>query len=176
MHCNGDDCSQEAVPGSRFCATCQLKNEERKKQAQLERIATIEKVWRGETVKWNDLQPPKKYHGATWSTLSPAVQNQIMPFIAGDADLLTFIGCPGAGKTWAAWATVGVFLVNHTETTSTTITDTATTSSPTGTPLTKPRGTAACMVKKARANRRWLERLGCGRTAGHRRVRHCPPI
>ena len=116
MHCNGDDCSQEAVPGSRFCAECQLKNEERKKQAQLERIATIEKVWRGETVKWNDLQPPKKYHGATWSTLSPAVQNQITPFIAGDADLLTFIGCPGAGKTWAAWATVGVFLVNHAET------------------------------------------------------------
>lgn len=116
MRCNSDDCSQEAVPGSRLCAACQLKNEEKKKQAQLERIANIEKVWRGENVKWNDLQPPKKYHGAIWSTLSSAVQNQITPFIAGDTDLLTFIGCPGVGKTWAAWATAGVFLVNHTET------------------------------------------------------------
>lgn len=116
MNCYGSGCFNDAEPGTTFCPECQLKNEEKKKQAQLERIATIEKVWHGEDVKWNDLQPPKKYHGATWSTLSPAVQNQITPFIVGDADLLTFIGCPGAGKSWAAWAAVGVFLVNHVET------------------------------------------------------------
>jgi DNA replication protein DnaC len=93
-----------------------VENEEYQKKLPLERIATIEKVWSGEEMKWNNLRPPKKYYGAVWDSLSPALQKQIVPFVNGVADLLTFIGCPGAGKTWAAWATVGVFLVNHTET------------------------------------------------------------
>jgi DNA replication protein DnaC len=116
MYCTGSGCRNDAEPGSRFCAKCQLKNEEQKKKAHLERIATIEEVWNGGNAKWDDIQPPRRYHGAIWNTLSATLQKQIMPFVDGTADLLTFVGCPGAGKTWAAWAATSVFLVDHNET------------------------------------------------------------
>jgi hypothetical protein len=116
MSCNSNDCPNDAEPGSRFCAACRTKYEERQKQAQLERITRIETVWNGGDAHWNSIRPPKRYHGAVWDSLSPGLQKQIMPFVDGDAEFLTFAGCPGAGKTWAAWATTGVFLVNHTDT------------------------------------------------------------
>jgi DNA replication protein DnaC len=116
MQCFNSDCSNDAEPGTRYCPECRAKNEEYQKKVQLERIATIEKVWNGGDAKWIDIRPPKKYHGAIWNTIAAVLQKQIMPFVDGTDDLLTFVGCPGAGKTWAAWATAGVFLVNHAET------------------------------------------------------------
>ena len=31
----------------------------------------------------------------------------------GDIPLLTFVGPPGTGKSWASWATTGLFLLRH---------------------------------------------------------------
>ena len=116
MQCHRDGCPNAAEPGTQLCPECRAKNEEWQKKLKLERIATIEDVWSGGNAKWIDIRPPKRYHGAIWNTLSATLQKQIMPFVDGVADLLTFVGCPGAGKTWAAWATAGVFLVDHDDT------------------------------------------------------------
>ena len=111
-----EDCANAAEPGTKFCSECRVKKEECQKKLRLERIATIENAWNGGTRKWIDIRPPKRYYGATWNTLSATLQKQIMPFVDGAADLLTFVGCPGAGKTWAAWAATSVFLVDHNDT------------------------------------------------------------
>ena len=111
--CHGSCCSKPVVPGTQFCPECQKEYDNSLKEMHQRRIATLEKAWNGEAADWKDISPPKKYYGAMWNTLSSPLQRQIRPFIDGDMDLLTFIGCPGAGKTWAAWATVGVFLVDH---------------------------------------------------------------
>ena len=110
MNCYSSGCANDAEPGTTFCPDCRVKNEEQQKKARLERIATIEKVWNGGNATWDDIRPPKRYHGAIWNTLSATLQKQIMPFVDGTADLLTFVGCPGAGKTWAVWAATSVFL------------------------------------------------------------------
>ena len=111
------ECGKLPETKTGLCPGCEkvveTKCENQKKAQRQERIAALRRAWNGETEGWKDIFPPKKYHGAVWNTLEVSHQAQITPFLKGESDLLTFAGCPGAGKTWAAWATVGVFLLNH---------------------------------------------------------------
>ena len=49
--------------------------------------------------------PPLASNGATWATLDTSLQERLLPFVRGDASVLTMTGPTGVGKTWAAWAT-----------------------------------------------------------------------
>ncbi len=106
MNCQSTNCEGIAEPGTCFCLACQKKIHDA-------RVVALGKAWNGDSDGWRDISPPKKYFGATWATLSATLQKQIMPFVEGTADLLTFVGPPGTGKSWTSWATAGVFLVDH---------------------------------------------------------------
>ena len=101
------DCNKVEVPNSyTICPACRKKRRD-------DRKALIKKAWSGEQTKWDNIRPPKRFWDATWDTLTATLQQQIMPLIDGNMDLLTFSGPAGAGKSWAAWATVSAFLVDH---------------------------------------------------------------
>jgi DNA replication protein DnaC len=90
-----------------ICAAC-------RQQRRDDRKSLIKKTWNGEETKWDKLRPPKRFWGATWDTLTASLQQKIKPLIDEDMELLTLVGPAGAGKSWAAWATVSAFLVDHT--------------------------------------------------------------
>jgi DNA replication protein DnaC len=83
----------------------------------------FKKMWSGEPYpeyppQWQKakpipIAPTKRFYGATWETLTRSEQQQIMPFVEGDMELLTFVGPAGAGKTWAAWATTFAVVIDH---------------------------------------------------------------
>ena len=117
----------------RLCPSCRMMlNCERddlaacpecKKDRRAWRKEAFKKTWNGEPYpayppQWQKakpipLSPTKKFYGATWQTLSEVQQRQIMPFVEGDMELLTFAGPAGAGKTWAAWATTFAVMIDH---------------------------------------------------------------
>ena len=111
----------------RMLANCIGNDSEGCQKCQKDRRAwrkdVFKKMWSGEPYpeyppQWQKakpipIAPTKRFYGATWETLTATQQQQIMPFVDGDMELLTLIGTAGAGKTWAAWATTFAVVIDH---------------------------------------------------------------